>query len=146
MVKPMNHRQYDDLTFGIRLHDTLEGLVYRLTRYANERPNRHDLQGQSMLEASRVIQNAMNFLTPEQKHHDDLAVDAFAKAMRTRLKARREDGRSGWDDPDQVSGDQLSKMLRDCVEKGDTVDVANFACFLYNRCEAITKGTESNDG
>lgn len=60
-------------------------------------------------------------------HPDDLAVDSFALTMKAKLAKSREKGRGGWG---SCSGEELSKMLRDHVEKGDPVDVANFCMFL----------------
>lgn len=71
------------------------------------------------------------------QHPDDLAVDAFAAAMKAKMAAARAKGRGGWEDPAQCSADDLSSMLRDHVEKGDPRDVANFCMMLHQRGEAI---------
>lgn len=70
-------------------------------------------------------------------HPDDAAVDRFAAAMKAKLAAKRADGRGGWDDKDQCSQQFLSDLLRGHVDKGDTVDVANFAMMLHQRGEMI---------
>lgn len=70
-------------------------------------------------------------------HPDDLAVDAFAAAMKAKLAEARAKGRRGWDDKIACSQHRLSQMLRDHVDKGDPRDVANFACFLWSRGEGI---------
>ena len=72
-----------------------------------------------------------------EQHPDDLAVDAFAAAMKAKMAAARAKGRSGWEDPAQCSADDLSLMLRDHVDKGDPRDVANFCMMLHLRGEAI---------
>ncbi|MGG4629349.1 hypothetical protein ACLPGS_10260 [Stenotrophomonas maltophilia] len=72
------------------------------------------------------------------QHADDLAVDAFAAAMKAKMAAARAKGRGGWEDPAQCSADGLSRMLRDHVEKGDPRDVANFCMMLHQRGESIS--------
>lgn len=71
------------------------------------------------------------------QHPDDLAVDAFAAAMKAKMAEARAKGRGGWEDPAQCSADDLSRMLRDHVEKGDPRDVANFCMMLHQRDENI---------
>lgn len=71
------------------------------------------------------------------QHPDDLAVDAFATAMKAKMADARAKGRGGWEDPAQCTADDLSRMLRDHVEKGDTRDVANFCMMLHQRGETI---------
>ncbi len=70
-------------------------------------------------------------------HPDNDAVDGLAGAMKEKLGLAREKGRGGWDDPTECSNDDLSRMLREHVEKGDPVDVANFCAFLVARGERI---------
>jgi hypothetical protein len=65
----------------------------------------------------------------QQQHPDDAAVDRFAVAMKDKLAKAREKGRSGWE---TCPPDDLSRMLREHVEKGDPRDVANFAMMLWN--------------
>lgn len=61
-------------------------------------------------------------------HSDDLAVDVFAQKMKAKLKfAREQNGRGGWE---QCEPEMLSRMLREHVEKGDPIDVANFCMML----------------
>ena len=66
-------------------------------------------------------------------HPDDEAVDRFAAAMKAKLAKKRDDGRGGWDNPDECSIAFLSELLRDHVAKGDPVDVANFAMMIHQR-------------
>lgn len=68
---------------------------------------------------------------------DDASVDAFAMSMKAKMAASRAKGRGGWEDPEQCSADDLSRMLREHVEKGDPVDVANFCMMLGQRGESI---------
>lgn len=66
----------------------------------------------------------------EAEHHpDNQAVDRFAAAMKDKLAHARANGRSGWQ---HLSPEELSRMLREHVEKGDPRDVANFCAFLWN--------------
>lgn len=66
-------------------------------------------------------------------HPDDLAVDRFAIAMKAKLAAKRGEGRSGWEDPAQCRTADLARMLLEHVQKGDPVDIANFAMMLHQR-------------
>lgn len=72
------------------------------------------------------------------QHPDNAAVDNFAVAMKAKMAAARAKGRSGWEDPSKCSAEDLSRMLRDHVWKGDPRDVANFCMMLHQRGEAIT--------
>ncbi len=71
------------------------------------------------------------------QHPDDLAVDEFAAAMKAKMAEARVKGRGGWEDPAQCTAEDLSRMLRNHVEKGDPRDVANFCMMLHQRGEAI---------
>lgn len=71
------------------------------------------------------------------QHPDDAAVDRFAAAMKSKLAQKRAEGRGGWNDKAQCSQERLSQLLRDHVEKGDPVDVGNFAMMLHQRGEGI---------
>lgn len=68
-----------------------------------------------------------------EQHPDDAAVDRFSAVMKVKLAAARRKGRNGWDDPAQCSCAHLSQLLVDHVDKGDPVDVANFAMMLHQR-------------
>lgn len=70
-------------------------------------------------------------------HPDDYAVARFAALMKAKLAAKRAEGRGGWNGPD-CNADILSSMLRAHVEKGDPLDVGNFAMMLHQRGERIT--------
>lgn len=74
---------------------------------------------------------------PRCDHPDDEAVDAFAAAMKEKLAKKRSEGRSGWNDHSLCSQALLSQMLHDHCDKGDPVDVANFAMMLHQRGESI---------
>lgn len=68
-------------------------------------------------------------------HADDLAVDAFARAMRDRLAACRAASRSGWDDPEQCPPQRLAEGLVRAVRAGKLVDVGNYAMMLWKRAD-----------
>jgi len=63
-----------------------------------------------------------------EQHPDDVEVDRFAVAMKAKLAKSRAKGRGGWEQCDPAD---LSRMLREHVEKGDPRDVANFCMFLW---------------
>ena len=74
--------------------------------------------------------------SPAPVHPDDAAVDRFAIAMKEKMAASRNKGRSGWDDETQCTESMLARMLVEHVAKGDPVDIANFAMMLHQR-EAV---------
>lgn len=84
-----------------------------------------------------VLQEVARVHERKAEHADDIAVDAFAAAMKAKLKAKREQGRYGWEDKAACSREYLSNLLREHVEKGDAVDVGNLAMMLHQRGEAI---------
>ena len=69
------------------------------------------------------------------QHPDDAAVDALAALMKAKLAKQRDKGYGGWDT--DCSRERLSELLRNHVDKGDPVDVANFCAFLSARSEGI---------
>lgn len=73
----------------------------------------------------------------EEAHADDLAVDRFAAAMKAKLAEKRAQGYGGWDNPDDCTVEWLSELLRKHVDKGDPVDVGNFAMMIQQRGERI---------
>lgn len=74
----------------------------------------------------------------ESRHPDNVAVDRFAIAMKAKLASARAKGRSGWDDPAQCTDEYLSKLLRMSLQKGDPVDLANYAMMLHQRgCDIV---------
>lgn len=81
----------------------------------------------------------------DDRHFDDVAVDNLAIAMKEKLANKRAEGRGGWEDPGQCTDKHLSDLLRDHVEKGDPVDVANFCMMLFNRSANIMAQTVTDD-
>lgn len=70
-------------------------------------------------------------------HPDDAAVDALCAAMKAKLREARETkSRGGWETCHPAD---LSQMLREHVEKGDPVDVANFCAFLFAKGAQISR-------
>lgn len=67
-----------------------------------------------------------------EAHRDDEAVRRFAGRMTTKMAASRGKGRSGWQ---TCPVDALWEMLRDHVEKGDPVDVANLCMMIHRNAE-----------
>lgn len=60
-----------------------------------------------------------------------LLVDGFAEAMKAKLIAKyRKAGYGGWDN--EVNACNISSSLAKHVSKGDPVDIANLAAFLWN--------------
>ena len=92
-------------------------------------PNRGSLGVQEARPPQRTEQPA-----PVQ-HPDDAAVDSFAAAMKDKLAKAREKGRSGWE---TCQPEDLSRMLREHVDKGDPRDVANFSMMLWRLSAAIS--------
>ncbi|WP_258179019.1 hypothetical protein [Burkholderia multivorans] len=69
-----------------------------------------------------------------EPHSDDVSVDSFAAAMKHKLALARAKGRGGWE---TCSPADLSRMLREHVEKGDPRDVANFCMMLWHHGSPI---------
>ena len=63
-----------------------------------------------------------------EAYEDEHAVRDFANWMIAKMEASRKKGRSGWR---SVPLPDLWTMLRERVEKGDPVDVANFAMMIH---------------
>jgi NTP pyrophosphatase (non-canonical NTP hydrolase) len=74
---------------------------------------------------------------PATSNIDELAIDRFAIAMKTKMAIKAKQGRGGWNDKSQCSNAHLSALLREHVEKGDPVDVANLAMMIHQRSERI---------
>lgn len=72
------------------------------------------------------------------QHPDDEAVDRFARAMKVKLAKKRGEGRGGWGDERVCPPGTLQQMLIDHLEKGDPVDIGNFAMMIWSRGESVT--------
>lgn len=64
---------------------------------------------------------------------DTVGVLRFSEAMEAKLHAKRLEGRGGWNHPEACDMEDLWRMLRDHVKKGDPVDIGNFAMMIWNR-------------
>lgn len=73
-------------------------------------------------------------VTTTPAHLDDAAIDRFAVAMKAKMATARAKGRSSWQTYAPV---YLSSLLREHVEKGDPVDVANFCMMLHENSAAV---------
>lgn len=78
----------------------------------------------------------------EDEKRDDRGVQSFARAMREKLAKKRAEGRGSWWDVNECSAGHLSSLLLDHLEKGDPVDIGNFAMMLFNRPEKGALATE----
>lgn len=81
--------------------------------------------------------NAEGCYTANQ-HNDEIAVDRFGSAMKSKLAAARVKGRSGWDDKASCSGEHLAQLLIEHLTKGNAgtfEDIANFSMMLHQRGE-----------
>lgn len=76
---------------------------------------------------------------PTPIHPDDIAVDKFAIAMKEKMERQRANGYSGWENLAQCPTERLQAMLAEHIDKGDPVDVGNFAMMLFNRGERTNK-------
>lgn len=63
----------------------------------------------------------------------DALVDAFASAMKAKLREKAAEGRTGWDDVNAFSDNELHWSLVEHADEGDPVDVANYAAFKFWR-------------
>lgn len=71
---------------------------------------------------------------PNEEASLKYAAGCFAEEMKLKLIAKLKEGRSGWDSEEWEIAD-IKKALKEHVEKGDPIDIANFAMFLWNREE-----------
>lgn len=62
-------------------------------------------------------------------------VDVFAEEMKKKLRIKRRQGYSGWDNPDLFS--DINIMLKSHMENidGEEVDIANLAMMIWNQSE-----------
>jgi len=63
--------------------------------------------------------------------------DEFTRAMQMKLSLKVFQGSTGWDDPAWTI-EMATKALNAHVEKGDLVDVANFAMFIWFKQQEST--------
>ena len=81
----------------------------------------------------------MKYTTEKHGTEDEalvVLVRCFAVEMLTKLDKKAKEGFSGWDDPDTISDGMLLESLKRHLRRGNYVDVANLAAFLWNRQES----------
>ena len=61
-----------------------------------------------------------------------IACTQFAARMESKLVNKLLQGRSGWNDPDWPI-ESIKQQMIEHIEKGDFVDVANFAMFAWHQ-------------
>lgn len=75
-----------------------------------------------------------------QSRVDETGIHRFARAMSAKMAAGRKKGRGGWENPEEVSPEELAKQLVEQVAKGDPVDIANYCMFLHQRVPNFAPG------
>ncbi|WP_186191073.1 hypothetical protein [Burkholderia gladioli] len=101
----------------------------------------HRATWSAAIEFARASQAAAP-VDAREPHVDDVAVDEFAIAMKAKMAAARAKGRSGWE---TCAPADLSRMLREHVEKGDPRDVANFSMMLYHHGAPISAPADARE-
>ena len=66
-----------------------------------------------------------------------MLANSFSKEMKEKMLQKFNEGRRGWDDPAWTVED-VKKALIDHIEKGDPVDIANFAAFWWYKQRDIS--------
>lgn len=89
----------------------LEGLLYDLRAYAQEASQ--SKSEESMIDCAAVLQSALG--------------------MVEKMRISSEKGRGGWHDPQRCSLESLTRMFLDHIQKGDMIDVMNFAMMVWSR-------------
>lgn len=124
---------------------TLHDLVKAARKLANA--VEHDMNGtmgkggnggllsDTTLRAAHEVQAILS--RPDQRHGDEIAIDLFAQAMKEKMAKKRTGGLDIWRDNEKCSQKSLSQALAHHVQKGDPIDVANFAMMLHQRGETI---------
>ena len=62
----------------------------------------------------------------------EACVKHFESTMRKKLKFEYMQGKFGWDDPNWTI-EEIKEKIREQLEKGNWVNVANFAMFAWNK-------------
>lgn len=74
-----------------------------------------------------------NIETFSDSRADAVGCDRFMVAMKEKLRTKAAEGKYGWNNPDVCSLDELQHWLREHIEKGDPVDIANYCMMIWNR-------------
>lgn len=64
---------------------------------------------------------------------NDIMVDTVAEEMRIKLQEKSEAGRRGWHNSQDCNNHDLKLALIEHIEKGDMIDVCNYAAMIYVR-------------
>lgn len=62
-------------------------------------------------------------------------IDLVSTAMKEKMHKKALEGRGGWYKLHEVKNEILIKMLKRHVDKGDMIDVLNFAAMIHVRTE-----------
>lgn len=89
----------------------------------------HGGQGADPREIADLLDRAAQRL---ELGDDRMAVQRFANLMTVKMARKLHEGRHGWTN---VPVAHLWAMLREHVDKGDPVDVANFAMMIHHNSE-----------
>ena len=102
----------------------------RYTHSMNGVPvDRVSIPAADLLQLIRMATDGRGTETRQERHPDDMAIDAFAEAMKAKMRRSREEkGRGGWQ---TAPAAHLTRLLVEHLEKRDPVDVANFAMMLH---------------
>jgi hypothetical protein len=85
-------------------------------------------------DVAKVAPQPVGALVAKGSHHpDDIAVQLFADAMKSKMAKARANGRDGWNNAAICPTERLQTMLLEHIAKGDPVDVANFCMMLWTR-------------
>ncbi|MGI2045986.1 hypothetical protein [Shewanella oncorhynchi] len=99
----------------------------------------HLVLAKDVRELADEMADLLNDQAVENRHIDDIGIDRFTNAMRLKMAYARSKGRSGWNDKELCSGEQLAAALVEHLSKGNDgtfEDVANFAMMLHQRKES----------
>lgn len=105
-------------------------------RYSKDAAENH----LSSLDCNNAVQMVEDISTQAEK--ENMAVDAISLKMKDKLALQRSRGWHGWE---TCGNSLLSELLVQSIHKGDPVDVANFATFIFARGEMIFDATANSN-
>lgn len=116
-----------------------EAFLEKMERYTHSMNcvpgGRVSIPAADLLQLVRMAAAGRDAETHQTRHPDDEAIDHFATAMRAKMRRSREKkGRGGWQ---AAPSAHLTYLLVEHLEKGDPVDVANFAMMLHQNGQNI---------
>ena len=83
--------------------------------------------------SKHLVENMLDTPNPPELWADGYMVSITSNAMTSKLRTAREKGRGGWWNPGECSTEMLKEMLVEHIEKGDMIDVMNFAGMIFVR-------------